>query len=46
MEEVARGNEQKELDMLIEVIKGSKAKSIMVFAETKKAVDKICDALR
>jgi superfamily II DNA/RNA helicase len=38
--------DQRELDLLIEVIKSSKSKSIMVFAETKKSVDKICDALR
>ena len=51
MEEVIKdtrnsSQEQRELDLLIEVIKSSKAKSIMVFAETKKVVDKICDALR
>lgn len=44
--DVRQSTEQRELDLLIEVIKQSKSKSIMVFAETKKSVDKICDALR
>ena len=43
-------SDHQELDLLINVIKNSlekrQTKSIMVFAETKKSIDKICDALR
>ena len=42
-------DEQKELDLLIDIIKRSQSmgidKQIMIFAETKKTIDKICDAL-
>ena len=40
--------EQKELDLLIEIVKKSLAqnKQLMVFAESKKTVDKICEAFR
>jgi len=42
--------EKKELDILVNVIRKSiderKSKSILVFAESKKTIDKICEALR
>ena len=42
--------DKKELDLLIEIIKKSMnergSKSIIVFAESKKSIDKICEALR
>lgn len=43
-------SEHHELDILIDCIKNSienrNSKSIMVFAETKKSIDRICEALR
>ena len=42
--------ENKELEILVNVIRKSiderKSKSILVFAESKKMIDKICEALR
>ena len=42
--------EHKELDLLVNIVKKSlnedKRKSIIVFAESKKMVDRICDYLR
>ena len=43
-------SDNKDLDILVEVVKKSlderKSKSILIFAETKRSIDRICDALR
>ena len=50
IESMDDSSDDKELDILVEVIKKSqderKSKSILIFAETKKSIDRICDALR